>query len=103
MKLILYSSALLLLLIFVPRACEGGNILVFPTEGSHWINMDILLQALHSRGHNITIVLKRSLDQKYITELVSKAILFERGALPLTNFLHMTLGMFSTFVDAHMA
>uniref|UniRef100_A0A3Q3X1G7 UDP glucuronosyltransferase 5 family, polypeptide D1 n=1 Tax=Mola mola TaxID=94237 RepID=A0A3Q3X1G7_MOLML len=124
MKLILYSSALLLLLIFVPRACEGGNILVFPTEGSHWINMDILLQALHSRGHNITIVrsdkswyikdkstyyrsftveVKRSLDQKYITELVSKAILFERGALPLTNFLHMTLGMFSTFVDAHMA
>uniref|UniRef100_A0A3Q3VPF2 UDP glucuronosyltransferase 5 family, polypeptide D1 n=1 Tax=Mola mola TaxID=94237 RepID=A0A3Q3VPF2_MOLML len=91
---------------------------------SHWINMDILLQALHSRGHNITIVrsdkswyikdkstyyrsftveVKRSLDQKYITELVSKAILFERGALPLTNFLHMTLGMFSTFVDAHMA
>lgn len=98
--------------------------MVFPIEGSHWINMDILIQALHSRGHNITIVcsskswyikdnssyyntltvqVERSLDQKLITKIVSEVILFERGALPLTSFLHMTVGMFSTFVDAHAA
>lgn len=121
--MICWCSALLLL-IFIPRACQGGNILVFPIEGSHWINMDILIQALHSRGHNITIVcsskswyikdnssyyntltvqVERSLDQKLITKIVSEVILFERGALPLTSFLHMTVGMFSTFVDAHAA
>ncbi|KAM9367074.1 UDP-glucuronosyltransferase 2A2-like [Symphorus nematophorus] len=121
---LIYCCSALLLLVLVPRACQGGNILVFPTEGSHWINMDILLQALHSRGHSITIVrsnkswyikekssyytaitvqVERSLDQKFISEIISKAIEFERGALPLTSFLYMTLGMFSTFVEAHTA
>ncbi|XP_041794065.1 UDP-glucuronosyltransferase 2C1-like [Chelmon rostratus] len=122
MRLIWCCSALLLLLI--PRACQGGNILVFPIEGSHWVNMDVLLQALHSRGHNVTIVrsskswyikekssyyksytvqVERSLDQKIITDIISKTIEFERGALPLVSFLHMTVGMFGTFLDAHAA
>ncbi|KAF3832364.1 hypothetical protein F7725_026029 [Dissostichus mawsoni] len=55
MRLIHFCSAWLLL-VFIPRGCHGGNILVFPGEGSHWLNMDILLEALHSRGHNITVV-----------------------------------------------
>ncbi|KAI4830443.1 hypothetical protein KUCAC02_002073 [Chaenocephalus aceratus] len=55
MRLIHFCSAWLLL-VFIPRGCHGGNILVLPAEGSHWINMDILLEALHSRGHNITVV-----------------------------------------------
>ncbi|XP_044063544.1 UDP-glucuronosyltransferase 2C1-like [Siniperca chuatsi] len=123
MRLICCCSALLLL-VFIPRACRGGNILVFPIEGSHWINMDILLRALHSRGHSITIVrsskswyiedkssyyntitvqVEKSIDQKLITRIISKAIEFERGALPLMSFLHITVGMFSTFLDAHAA
>uniref|UniRef100_A0A3B4Z3F2 UDP glucuronosyltransferase 5 family, polypeptide D1 n=1 Tax=Stegastes partitus TaxID=144197 RepID=A0A3B4Z3F2_9TELE len=114
----------LLLLILLPRTCQGGNILVFSTEGSHWINMDILVQALHARGHNLTIVrstkswyikdnstyyssytvpVERSLDKDSITRIVSAVIDFERGALPLTSFLHMTVGMFGTFVEAHEA
>ncbi|XP_036951299.1 UDP-glucuronosyltransferase 2C1-like isoform X2 [Acanthopagrus latus] len=121
MRLICCCSALLLL-VLVPRACQAGNILVFPAEGSHWINMDILLQALHARGHQITIIrsskswyikeeasyydsytiqVERTLDQKFITELVTEAIKFERGALPLMSFLQMTVGMFGTFVEAH--
>ncbi|XP_042339420.1 UDP-glucuronosyltransferase 1A1-like, partial [Plectropomus leopardus] len=123
MRLICCCSVLLLLML-VPRFCQGGNILVFPTEGSHWINMDILLQALHARGHNITIVrsskswyikdkssyynaytvqVKRSLDQQFITDLVYEVIQFERGALPLTIFLHMTVGMFDIVLEAHRA
>ncbi|XP_051235702.1 UDP-glucuronosyltransferase 2C1-like isoform X1 [Dicentrarchus labrax] len=111
----IYCCSVLLLLALIPTACQGGNILVLPTEGSHWINMDILLHALHSRGHNITILrsskswyikdkssyydtftveVERSLDQKFITEIISKVIEFE-------NFLHVTIGMFSTFVEAH--
>ncbi|XP_053192998.1 UDP-glucuronosyltransferase 2C1-like [Scomber japonicus] len=121
MRLICCCVALLLL-IFIPSPCLGGNILVFPIEGSHWINMDVLIQALHSRGHNITIVrsskswyikdkssyyntftvqVERSLDQTFISKLVSDVIKFDRGALPLMSFLHISVGMIGTFVDAH--
>ncbi|KAL3992740.1 G-protein coupled receptor [Sarotherodon galilaeus] len=110
-----------LLLVLIPTACEGGNILVFPSEGSHWVNMDILLKAFHSRGHNITVLrpsnswyikddssyntitvpVENILDQKFITRIVSEAIQFERGALPLTSFLQMSVGMISLIVDVH--
>ncbi len=121
MRLICCCSALLLL-VLIPRGCQGGNILVFPAEGSHWVNMDILLQALHSRGHNLTVVrtskswyvkekspyyntytvqVERSLDEKHITELVHQVIDFERGTLPVTTFLYNTFGMLGTFIDVH--
>ncbi|KAI9546170.1 hypothetical protein NQZ68_029405 [Dissostichus eleginoides] len=121
MRLIHFCSALLLL-VFTPRGCHGGNILVLPAEGSHWINMDILLEALHSRGHNITVVrsskswyikekssyyntytvqVERSLDQEFITKIISEAMKFERGAIPLTSFLNTAVGMIGMFVDAH--
>ncbi|XP_033972419.1 UDP-glucuronosyltransferase 2C1-like [Trematomus bernacchii] len=121
MRLIHFCSALLLL-VFIPRGCHGGNILVLPAEGSHWINMDILLEALHSRGHNITVVrsskswyikdessyyntytvqVERSLDQEFITKMILDSMKFERGAIPLTSFLNTAVGMIGTFVDAH--
>lgn len=46
--------------------CNGGNILVFPLDGSHWVNMRILLEELHVRGHNITVI--RVSNNKYIQE-----------------------------------
>uniref|UniRef100_A0A665X2B7 UDP-glucuronosyltransferase n=1 Tax=Echeneis naucrates TaxID=173247 RepID=A0A665X2B7_ECHNA len=123
MRLICCCSVLLLLFL-VPRVCHTDNILVFPTEGSHWINMDILLQALHSRGHNVTILrsskswyikddksyyntitvpVERSLDQNFITKLISETLQFQRGSLPITNFLYLTFGMLGIFVEAHEA
>ncbi|XP_061596742.1 UDP glucuronosyltransferase 5 family, polypeptide D1 isoform X2 [Cololabis saira] len=53
-------------LIFFTPQCEGGNILVFPVDGSHWINMKVLLEDLHARGHNITVV--RASSSWYIPE-----------------------------------
>ncbi|XP_035806764.2 UDP-glucuronosyltransferase 2A1-like [Amphiprion ocellaris] len=121
MRLIYLCSALLLL-ILLPRTCQGGNILVFPTEGSHWINMDILLQALHSRGHNLTIIrankswyikdnstyystytvpVDSTLEKEFIIRVVSEIIDFERGAHPLMSFLGSTVGMLGTIVEAH--
>lgn len=35
---------------------NGGKVLVFPVDGSHWINMKILIEELHSRGHEITVL-----------------------------------------------
>uniref|UniRef100_A0A3P9KV00 UDP-glucuronosyltransferase n=1 Tax=Oryzias latipes TaxID=8090 RepID=A0A3P9KV00_ORYLA len=45
-----------LCLLFLAPSCSGGNILVYPIDGSHWINMRILLEELHARGHNITVI-----------------------------------------------
>ncbi|XP_044039129.1 UDP glucuronosyltransferase 5 family, polypeptide G1 [Siniperca chuatsi] len=36
--------------------CSGSRILVVPVDGSHWINMEVILKELHSRGHNITVL-----------------------------------------------
>ncbi|KAG7224547.1 hypothetical protein INR49_011299, partial [Caranx melampygus] len=52
--------------LFAFTPCDGGNILVFPLDGSHWINMKILLEELHARGHNITVI--RASNSWYITE-----------------------------------
>lgn len=123
MKLALFCSAVLLVLLSEVTDCDGGNILVFPIEGSHWINMEIQLKALHSRGHSITIIrssqswyIKESSDfyqtitvplegennnQESITKIVNSVMAYERGALPLTNFLYTTVGMFSTFTAFH--
>ncbi|XP_034536373.1 UDP-glucuronosyltransferase 2B31-like [Notolabrus celidotus] len=121
---LLCSCSVLLLLVLIPRECESGNILVLPTEGSHWVNMDVILQALHARGHSLTILrsskswyikekssyyrtytveTERSLDQKFITKIIRDTLEFERGALPLTSFLHTTFGMIGVFLDAHTA
>ncbi|XP_038638496.1 UDP-glucuronosyltransferase 2A1-like [Scyliorhinus canicula] len=43
-----------------------ANILVVPVDGSHWVNMKLLVRELHNRGHNITVM--RSSSSWYITE-----------------------------------
>ncbi|XP_053297750.1 UDP-glucuronosyltransferase 2C1 isoform X1 [Pleuronectes platessa] len=53
-------------LISIPPHCHGGNILVFPIDGSHWINMKLLLEELHARGHSLTVI--RSSKSWYIPE-----------------------------------
>lgn len=39
---------------------------MFPLDGSHWINMKILLEELHAKGHEITVV--RMSQSWYISE-----------------------------------
>ncbi|XP_036385234.1 UDP-glucuronosyltransferase 2A3-like [Megalops cyprinoides] len=53
------------LLLTVPGS-HGGKILVFPVDGSHWVNMNLLIEGLHARGHNITVV--RSASSWYVKE-----------------------------------
>ncbi|KTG34839.1 hypothetical protein cypCar_00015275 [Cyprinus carpio] len=43
-----------LLAVFGPAEC--GNVLVWFTEGSHWINLKIVLETLIERGHNVTVL-----------------------------------------------
>lgn len=51
-------------LLLGPPRCSSSNILVVPVDGSHWINMKLILEQLHSRGHNITVL--RSAKSWYI-------------------------------------
>ncbi|XP_030624659.1 UDP-glucuronosyltransferase 2C1 isoform X2 [Chanos chanos] len=48
------------------HAVQAGKILVFPVDGSHWVNMNLLIQGLHARGHQITVV--RTASSWYVKE-----------------------------------
>ncbi|XP_041854404.1 UDP-glucuronosyltransferase 2A2-like isoform X5 [Melanotaenia boesemani] len=52
-------SVCVLLVLCVTRA-NGGNILVWYTEASHWINMKPVLETLVDRGHQVTVLLPSS-------------------------------------------
>lgn len=45
---------------------HAGKVLVFPVDGSHWVNMKLLIQGLHERGHQITVV--RTATTWYVKE-----------------------------------
>lgn len=53
-------------LISLTQHCNGGNVLVFPVDGSHWINMKIVLEELHARGHSLTVI--RAANTLFIPE-----------------------------------
>ncbi|KAF7659644.1 hypothetical protein LDENG_00295190, partial [Lucifuga dentata] len=49
-----------------PADVHGGKVLVCPAEGSHWVNMNIIIEELHSRGHQVFVL--RSSDSWYVKE-----------------------------------
>ncbi|XP_029019107.2 UDP-glucuronosyltransferase 2A2-like [Betta splendens] len=49
-------SACALLLLCMTLSTNGGNILVWYTEASHWINMKPVLDTLVDRGHQVTVL-----------------------------------------------
>ncbi|XP_072884720.1 LOW QUALITY PROTEIN: UDP-glucuronosyltransferase 2C1-like [Hemitrygon akajei] len=61
----LLGMAGLLLAVLAPGAA-CANILVVPVDGSHWINMRILMQELHARGHSLSVL--HSYSSWYIQE-----------------------------------
>nr|XP_043899007.1 UDP-glucuronosyltransferase 2C1-like [Solea senegalensis] len=81
------------LISFTPP-CDGGNILVFPADGSHWINMKILLEELHARGHTMTVI--RASTSWYIPE---KSPLFTSITFKLDEVLE---DFFELYLQEHM-
>ncbi|KAM9766011.1 UDP-glucuronosyltransferase 2A3-like [Menidia menidia] len=49
-----------------PNVVYAGKVLVFPVDGSHWVNMKVIVEELHSRGHQVCVV--RQTDSWYIKE-----------------------------------
>lgn len=47
-------------------SASAGKILVFPLDGSHWVNMKVLIEELHAKGHEVTVI--RASDSWYISE-----------------------------------
>ncbi|XP_066524186.1 UDP glucuronosyltransferase 5 family, polypeptide A1 [Hoplias malabaricus] len=62
----LVRATTLWMLICALSAVYGGKILVFPLDGSHWVNMKIIIEKLHSRGHDLTVI--RASNSWYIKE-----------------------------------
>uniref|UniRef100_A0A3B4TM14 UDP-glucuronosyltransferase n=3 Tax=Seriola dumerili TaxID=41447 RepID=A0A3B4TM14_SERDU len=56
----------IMLCFLCPTVVYGGKVLVFPVDGSHWVNMKVIIEELHSRGHQVSVV--RSSDSWYIKE-----------------------------------
>uniref|UniRef100_UPI0037E87A05 UDP-glucuronosyltransferase 2C1-like isoform X1 n=1 Tax=Semicossyphus pulcher TaxID=241346 RepID=UPI0037E87A05 len=56
MKLRQRLSVSVLLILCVTGSTNGGNILVWFTEGSHWINLKPVLETLVDRGHKVTVL-----------------------------------------------
>ncbi|XP_042561070.1 UDP-glucuronosyltransferase 2A1-like [Clupea harengus] len=54
-----------LLTLLIPLTLSG-KVLVFPQDGSHWVNMKVLIEELHAHGHGVTVV--RPADSWYIQE-----------------------------------
>uniref|UniRef100_A0A8C1IM12 Glucuronosyltransferase n=1 Tax=Cyprinus carpio TaxID=7962 RepID=A0A8C1IM12_CYPCA len=44
----------------------GGKVLVYPLDGSHWVNIKVLIEELHTRCHNVTVL--RASNSWYIKE-----------------------------------
>ncbi|XP_062405124.1 UDP-glucuronosyltransferase 2B31-like [Sardina pilchardus] len=117
------SHPLLLPLLFLfVSGCHGGKILVAPVEGSHWVNMDILIRALHDRGHSITVVrttkswyikedstyydsvtvpVETGFDEEFVKPLILQLMEVERGRSSIINFIPLQLLMFSAMYDLH--
>uniref|UniRef100_A0A669CJ42 Uncharacterized protein n=1 Tax=Oreochromis niloticus TaxID=8128 RepID=A0A669CJ42_ORENI len=53
-------SACILLVLCATWSADGGNILVWYTDGSHWINMKPVLETLVDRGHQVTVLIPSS-------------------------------------------
>ncbi|KAL2094260.1 hypothetical protein ACEWY4_008979 [Coilia grayii] len=112
--------AAFLLFVFV-QSSNGGNILVFPVDGSHWVNMKILMEELHGRGHTMTVV--RASSSWYIKETsplyssitiedsmkfddffddyLKRQIEFLKGQASVLKFFSATWEFFVMLSDAH--
>ncbi|XP_022597517.1 UDP-glucuronosyltransferase 2C1-like [Seriola dumerili] len=113
---------LLPFVLFTLRICHGGKILIVPLEGSHWVNMDIMVKALHSRGHSvdvvrtnkswyikddsphyktITVPVTEAFNHDFINPILKKIIDIERGESSAMSFASLQVEMFTAMFNMH--
>ncbi|XP_033863507.1 UDP-glucuronosyltransferase 2B31-like [Acipenser ruthenus] len=120
-----YPALTFILSLLAVPCCHGGKILVFPVDGSHWLNMNILIEALHGRGHDITVVhskTSRYIKEKsphytsitvtppaglsiesedYMASLLKKMLEFRRGEGSLLSLISMQMENFEMLSNLH--
>ncbi|CAN9506748.1 unnamed protein product [Ophioblennius macclurei] len=101
---------------------HGGKILTVPFDGSHWVNMNVMIKGLHSQGHSvdvirnskswyikddspyygtITVPVREAFNNDFINPILKKIISIERGESPFINFLSLQAEMFSALSEVH--
>ncbi|XP_053217055.1 UDP-glucuronosyltransferase 2C1-like [Podarcis raffonei] len=76
---------------------SGGKVLVWPTDGSHWINIKMMLNELALRGHSVTVLIPSAsylIDPK---EASSSSYRIE--VLPVTFTKEEVLAVVEKFLD----
>uniref|UniRef100_A0A8C0HZH3 UDP glucuronosyltransferase family 2 member A1 complex locus n=1 Tax=Balaenoptera musculus TaxID=9771 RepID=A0A8C0HZH3_BALMU len=58
----------------------GGNVLVWPMEGSHWLNVKIIIDELIKKEHNVTVLV--SSGALFITPTSNTSLIFEIYKVP---------------------
>ncbi|XP_070314421.1 UDP-glucuronosyltransferase 2A2 isoform X1 [Odocoileus virginianus] len=58
----------------------GGNVLIWPMEGSHWLNVKIIIDELIKKGHNVTVLVASG--ALFITPTTSPSLIFEIYEVP---------------------
>ncbi|KAG5269661.1 hypothetical protein AALO_G00204520 [Alosa alosa] len=113
---------LVLLISMSILVCDGGKVLVVPMDGSHWVNMDFLIQALHQRGHTVTVLrsskswyvkeraphygaitvpVSEGFDEDFVNPVIKRLIEAQRSNSSMLNFMGLHAEMFNTMVKAH--
>ncbi|XP_033182695.1 UDP-glucuronosyltransferase 1-2-like [Anabas testudineus] len=111
--------------LLMTSSVQGGKVLVFPVDGSHWVNMNLLIQTLHDRGHEITVVrtatswyIKENAphyhsititlpeaivieDQDFFVTFLMRMIAIQRKGASLIGFLNFYWEMLSTLSKIH--
>ncbi|XP_039615471.1 UDP-glucuronosyltransferase 2A1-like [Polypterus senegalus] len=88
--------SLLFLQLFVLKPTLAGNVLVWPTEHSHWLNMKVILEALEGRGHSVTLLHSSSSPHfndtgRFKTEIFEVSFSFESSLKLLHDGLNIFL------------
>ncbi|KAM8877186.1 UDP-glucuronosyltransferase 2C1-like [Synchiropus picturatus] len=116
------GAAALLLVLLACTLCDGGKILIVPLEGSHWVNMELMIKALHARGHSVDVVrtnqswyikddsphygvvtvpLREFFDQDFVNPILKKILEIERGESSFATFVSLQFEMFNVMYHIH--
>ncbi|KAM4811855.1 UDP-glucuronosyltransferase 2A1 isoform X5 [Urocitellus parryii] len=72
----------------------GGNILIWPMEGSHWLNIKIIIDELITKQHNVTVLVASG--ALFITPSVRPSLKFEMYKVPFSK--ETVEGLINSFV-----
>uniref|UniRef100_A0A3B3Q802 UDP glucuronosyltransferase 5 family, polypeptide D1 n=1 Tax=Paramormyrops kingsleyae TaxID=1676925 RepID=A0A3B3Q802_9TELE len=105
-KPVVVVEVAVILLIALP-SCNSGNILVIPVDGSHWVNMKVLMEELHLKGHIMTVIRGSNtiyignITKDFFHKFLKKMLEVQRGDKFLIKFLKLQRDFSSMMSEVH--